>query len=193
MEQCIEEIVKRARPKVTAILRSRLYYSVEDLIGQFKGHIWGLIEYYTPCIYHAGISLLAKVDRLQERFLKELDLEEKDAFLPFNMAPLCTRRDIAILGLLHKCNLGLAHPGLQALFYRDPNPRQRDNRIFPPLHDRRLWDEHCFTRMPSLYHKSIFAQIRVYNLLSQVVVSHDNVKDFQSALTSIVRRKCSEG
>ena len=44
MHSAIEDLMSKIRPKITAILRTRAYYKVPDLIGQFKTHIWGLIE-----------------------------------------------------------------------------------------------------------------------------------------------------
>ena len=176
-----------------AILRTRAYYSIAELIHQFKAHVWSIIEYYTPCVYHAGITLLRKLDIVQERFLDALDISEEEALICHAMAPLSTRRDIAILGLLHKCNLGLAHRSLCELFYRDPHPPRRNTTLFPPLHERRLFDEHVFSNFPSLFHNSIFAQIRIYNLLSPAIANHDNVHEFQSALVAVVRHRCSVG
>ena len=39
MHSAIEELMSKIRPKITAILRTRAYYSTLDLIGQFKTHI----------------------------------------------------------------------------------------------------------------------------------------------------------
>ena len=193
MDSCVAKILSVARPKIRNLLRSRPYFTEQDLILQFKTHIWSFVEYFTPCIYHCGVTLLDRIDALQISFLRALDICEEEAFLDHNVAPLNTRRDVAILGFLHKCNLGHAHPSLRQLFYRDPLPRTRDNRIFPLLHDRRMFDEHFFDHMPSLYHKSIFSQIRIYNLLAPAIVNVPSVHEFQSSLMRIVRRKLRAG
>ena len=44
MHSAVEQVLSKIRPKVTAILRTRQYYSVENLILQFKVQIWELIE-----------------------------------------------------------------------------------------------------------------------------------------------------
>ena len=44
MHSAVEQELSKIRPKVTAILRTRGYYSAAELILQFKTHIWGLIE-----------------------------------------------------------------------------------------------------------------------------------------------------
>ena len=53
---------------------------------------------------------------MQRSFIQELGLTEEDAFLKLNQAPLELKRDIAALGLLHKIQLGEAHPDFDALF-----------------------------------------------------------------------------
>ena len=40
MDSAIDLLLTKIRPKITAILRTRGYYSVPDLITQFKTHIW---------------------------------------------------------------------------------------------------------------------------------------------------------
>ena len=41
MESAVDEVLKKIRPKTTAILRTRGYYSVPALILQFKTFVWG--------------------------------------------------------------------------------------------------------------------------------------------------------
>jgi len=59
----------KIRPKITAILRTRAYYSVPDLVTQLKTHIWGLIEVNMGGYFHAASYMLAKIDHAQNRFL----------------------------------------------------------------------------------------------------------------------------
>ena len=44
MHSAIEQLLSQIQLKITPILRTRAYYPIPDLIGQFKTHIWGLIE-----------------------------------------------------------------------------------------------------------------------------------------------------
>ena len=110
MNHGIENILSRMRPKVVAILRLRGHYSIKELLNQFKTHVWGLVEYQNGAIFHASAHLLKKIDRVQDKFLEELDLDARTAFLEYNFAPSDVRRNIGILGLLHKRVLGLIHP-----------------------------------------------------------------------------------
>ena len=66
--------------------------------------------------FHAASSLLDKIDAAQNHFLHELDLSPSSAFLNFNFAPPSLRRNIGILGLLHKRVLGKCHPTFERLF-----------------------------------------------------------------------------
>ena len=88
MNHGIENILSRMRPKVRAILRLRGHYSTKDFLNQFKTHVWGLVEYQNGAIFHASAHLLKKIDRVQDKFLEELDLDARIAFLEYNFAPL---------------------------------------------------------------------------------------------------------
>ena len=90
-------------------------YSTNDLVVQFKTHILCLLEYSNAAIYHASSSHLESLDSLQTCFLRDIGLPVEDAFLNFHMAPLKLRRDIGVLGLLHKIQLGEAHPDFSRL------------------------------------------------------------------------------
>ena len=49
-----------------------------------------------------------RIDRVQRRFLRELNFSEVAALNEFRLAPLEARRDMAMLGALHKIKLGIA-------------------------------------------------------------------------------------
>ena len=71
--------------------------------GHFSKRIAG-------AIFHAATSYLDEFDKLQEKILRDIEVDEATAFLDCNFAPPSLRRDIGILGLLHKRVLGKAHP-----------------------------------------------------------------------------------
>ena len=60
------------------------------------------VEYRTPAVYHATCTVLKPLDQLQERFVHETVVTTLEALMEFNLAPLSTRRDIAMLGLIHR-------------------------------------------------------------------------------------------
>ena len=188
MKQAIDKILSQIRPKIRAILRTRHHYDCKTLVNQFKTHVWGLMEFHNGGIFHAASYLLAKLDSAQRGFLNELELTPEIAFLEFNFAPPSLRRDIGILGLMHKRVLGLAHPVYQRLlpFFGDYFGYLRADGHSKQLygHDLSIHYQH------DLHKRSIFGMTRIYNSLPQNVVDHDNVKNFQSALTIMARTAC---
>ena len=188
MHSCIEQLLSKIRPKSTALLRTRAYYSVPELVNQYKTHIWGLVECNCGAYFHAANSLLAKIAQVQTSFLSKLEVTEQQAFLEFNFAPTSLRRDIAILGLLHKRVIGQSHPAFERLlpFYSDRFDTPRGFGHSKPLYGH--WIE--ATYHPSLFGKSIFMMVDVYNNLPQNVVDSLNASAFQSLFTQRARERC---
>eukprot|EP00959_Pyramimonas_sp_CCMP1952_P156756 3278279-Pyramimonas_sp.AAC.1 len=73
------------------LLRSRWYHSVPELMLLFKGHVLFFIEYRAPALAHV-------LDAVQDRFLRAVGISARDACVHFRLAPLATRRDMAMLG-----------------------------------------------------------------------------------------------
>ena len=67
-------------------------------------------------MYHACDSLLHGVDAIQDRLLDHLGITAKQALFEFHLAPLSARRDIPMLGLVHKAVLGKAPPQFSQFF-----------------------------------------------------------------------------
>jgi len=188
MHSEIDQLLSKIRPKCTAILRTRAYYGVPDLISQYKTHIWGLVECNCGAYFHAASTLLAKIAQVQRSFLTKLDVTEKVAFLEFNFAPTGLRRDIAILGLLHKRVIGQSHPTFEKLlpFWSQRFDTSRGVGHNKPLYGH--WVEATHHR--SLFGKSIFMMVDTYNNLPQHVVDAPSVSTFQSYLTERARERC---
>ena len=190
MHTAIDQLLSKIRPKTTAILRMRGYYAVPDIINQYKTHVWGLVESHCGGYFHAATSLLDKVGQVQSNFLHKLNISEREAFLEFNFAPTILRRNIGILGLIHKRVLGLCHPSFEALlpWYGQRFPESRGLG-----HSKQLYGHSCeinFNR--ALFGRSIFAMIDIYNNLPQGVVDIGSVASFQSTLTSIAKERCKQ-
>jgi len=105
----IDKTMSQITPKITALLRTRAYYDLPNLIGQFKTHIWGIMEANSGGIFHACTSQLDRFDHCQQHFVEKLGSTEEAAFINNNFAPPVLRRNIGILGMLHKRVLGLCH------------------------------------------------------------------------------------
>ena len=191
MHTAIDQLLAKIRPKRTAILRTREYYSTAELIDQFKTQIWGLVESHCGGYFHAANSLLQKIENVQLNFLTQLNVTVEEAFLKYNFAPAMLRRNIAVLGLLHKRVLGLCHPSFDELLpwysHKVDTPRGFG-------HNKQLYDHRMeVTHQRSLFDRSIFGMIDFYNNLSQQLVDSPSVCIFQSSLTSIAKARCKRG
>ena len=115
-----------------------------------------------------------------------------DALLKFNLAPLCVRRDIAMLGVLHKIVLGIAPSPLSELVCRSASSLMHYGfRSSVPLHNKQLHD--CVgCNSPVMLKRSFFGLVHVYNLLPQDLVDSPSVKSFQKGLTRLVRECCED-
>ena len=154
------------------------------MILQYKKHIWGITEFPNCCIIHATATSLKRLDQLQTSFLSKLDISESAAFLEYNFAPSTLRRDIAVLGLLHKRVLGLAHPSFDELLpFLPPESQTQHNKML----DSRLSE--C-TKHYRMWSRSIFGKIAVYNMLPSYVIASATVSSFQQALTEIAKERC---
>ena len=102
--------------RLKLILRSRAYFTTPELMRFYKEHILSCTESDVARYFHACDSTLACVDRLQGRFLRAVGLTEEEALLNFRLAPLGTRRCIAIRGFLHRVVLGLTPTQIGELF-----------------------------------------------------------------------------
>ena len=148
------------------------------------------MEQNNGAIFHASNYLLDRLDACQRHFLHEIDMTEADAFLKYNFGIPSLRRDIGILGLLHKRVLGKAHPVFQDLlpFHRE------DHGASTGLHSKQLYGRQLEIKFQvQLHHRSIFSMVHIYNRLSQNIVNSNSVSAFQSQLTKIARERCMRG
>jgi len=191
MNQAIDKIHSQMRPKIVAILRMRPHYDVKELVHQFKTHVWGIMEVHSGAIFHVSDYLLLRLDNSQRHFLEEIGLDEATAFAEFNFAPPRLRRNIGMLGLLHKRVLGISHPVFQSLlpFHTDVFGSAR-----PDEHDKQLYGHILDVNFQhALHSRSIFGMVYVYNRLPQNVVDQPTVSAFQRCLTIMARDACNNG
>ena len=191
MHSAIDQLLSKIRAKSTAILRTRAYYSTPELINQYKTHIWGLVEVHCGGYFHAAFSSLDKIDQVQRNFLNKLGVSEEEAFLNHNFAPSSLRRNIAILGLLHKRVLGQCHRSFDILL---PWYSQRFETARGFGHNKQLYGHWCEAdKHSALFDRSIFLMVDIYNNLPQYVVDASTVSNFQSFLTEMARKRCQLG
>ena len=109
-------------------------------------------------------------------------MNEEAAFLDFNFAPPSLRRDIGILGMLHKRVLGLAHPIFDRLlpFHCESHGASTGS------HTKQLYGHILQADFQlHLHNRSIFGMVHIYNRLSQEIIDSETVAFFQSKLTKL--------
>ena len=102
------------------MLRSRRFCSDADLIMLYKSRVFSYIEYRTAGINFASNGVLRELDDVKKRFVRQFDMSEEAAFMHFILAPLETRRDIAILGVIHCAAMREGPPQLWKVVCRAP-------------------------------------------------------------------------
>jgi hypothetical protein len=136
------------------------------------------IEYRTPAIYLAKRDSLPPLDRLQTRFLRDAGVDEETALVHFNLAPLNTRRDMAMLGLIHRTMLG-----------KGPDQFRQ---FFQGVADKKFDDPRCRIS-GDLAKRSAFGLVAIYNLIPYKCRCAKTVKEFQRNLQIIVQERAAEG
>ena len=185
MRTAARNIATEAGWRLQRLLKARRFFTIPELVRLYKAQILSYIESSTPGIYHAATSVLSCVDRVQGRFLREIGLNELQALTDWKLAPLCSRRDMAMLGALHKLNLGRAPQQLCDLFPLVGAPREISHlpllRRLRQLHNRQLFT-HCKHDSTEVMKGSVFGLVHCYNALPQSVVDLPSVKLFQRSL-----------
>ena len=194
MHECIEKLYRKAKPKARALLRCRRFYSIGDMILLFKAHVRSQIEWCNGAIFHAAPSKLDYLDSVQRSFLRHLGIDEKRAYIEFNLAPLKLRRDIGMLGVLFKICRGAAHVDFNMLFPRAPNgpKHEHSTRATMRRHDMQLVD-FCDGTQLCQFQRSLFGLVKVWNALPASYVHAKCVSTFQTMLTQASKQACSVG
>ena len=180
MRAACYEIAAVAAGRVQILLRSAKYYSRAALICQYKAQVLSSIDYTTPAIYHAPEFFLRSIDKIQEDFLSELEMSPSEALHDFNLAPLSSRRDISMLGLLHRIILKDAPVQFPKYIYKASSAR-RGWAFTATRHTHQL---HDILSSPSakIVERSVFRLVHPYNVLPQFVVDSMSTSSFQSKL-----------
>ena len=134
MEGAVRSLAGKVKWKLQMLLRSRRSFCTQDLVLQYKQQLLSFIEYRTGAIYHATTTVLNQLDRTQDNFFRELGIDSTAALMDFNLAPLSMRRDIALLGILHRAALGEGPPQFREYFRR----KEGSLRLVDPLENKTL-------------------------------------------------------
>ena len=111
----------------------------------------------------------------------------------YGMAPLVSRRDIGMVGVLFKCAHLSAHPDMLELFRRAPAaaPARHNTRLLSRRHYLQLEmlaDGHARAAVS----RSLFGLVKVWNALPACAVECKSVSAFQSWLARQSRAACTQ-
>ena len=197
MTESVEELAKACRWKLKAILRTGRFNTGMGLISLYKAQILSYTEYRTAAIYHACDSSLALLDAVQDKALGAANMTKTEALNTAHLAPLGVRRDIAMLGLIHRAVLGRGPDQFRQIFRADYDAR-REGRGVHRLQLMTLQDHASDFVLPGsapaqYIENSAYGLIKVYNMLpASIVESSPSVRHFQSALQDLVRYRANQ-
>ena len=181
MTTAIDALITAAAWKMKMLLRTRRFYNSAELVILYKTNLLSYLEHRTPALYHARREMLVRLDQVQTRFLRDVGITALEALMEFNLAPLDTRRDISMLGLIHRTILGKGPPHFKEFFQLAPAVGQRHRfQLSDPLRNR-------------MAKRSALGLIPIYNLLPGWVVETFSVKEFRSNLQKLVKQRAEAG
>ena len=192
MAQDILKVSEEANWKVRTILRTNRFYNKEETMNLYKSRVLGYIEYRTSAFYHAAENLLQHIDTVQVRVCKALDVSMEQALMEYNLAPLNARRDISMLGLIHRSIIGAGPDHFSKFFVRAPTPSRPDGRETMRRHSKQVRSLRNGKFLQILSH-SVLGLIDVYNLLPEYAVQATSVKLFQHRLQEQMKAAIMDG
>ena len=164
MEGAVKTLADEGRWKLRTLLRTSNFHLDAQMVDVYKSRLLGYMEYRTAALYHATDTALAPLDAVQTRFLRALGCTELEALMEFNLAPLAARRDIAMLGVVHRTVLGKGPEHFKAFFKARGQPLTKVTRLGCRRHTKQLVDPRTGA-FPELMRRSALGLIAVYNLL----------------------------
>ena len=131
------------------------------------------------------------VENVQTKYLQRLGISESDALFHFHLAPLSSRRDMAMLGLIHRMLLGRGPAQFRRFFFLEKAPTSRvRTRSASRCHFRRV-HEHVDGSHLEVVKRSALGLTNVYNMLPAEVVQVESVSAFQRQLQDMLKNVAS--
>ena len=187
----VRSCVTEASWRLKTLLRTRRFHTDSELIMLFKSHILSFLEYRTAAIYHACETTLVPLNRVLRSFLRDVNISLVDALLHFHLPPLEARRDIAMLGMLHRAVLRRGPSHFWQWAVRDSSDLRRSAR-------QQRNTERPVVEVPGacrlrIGRHSLFGLVPVYNMLPNIIVREPTVQGFQRALTDLTKACARSG
>ena len=188
MSDTVHSLAVNARWKLTSILRTGKFLTGLQMVDIYKAQLLSFLEYRTPAIYHACDTSLFALDNVQRHLLEAAGLTAIDALFVCNLAPLSTRRDMALLGLIHRTVLGLGPTHSKDFFIRTEAVGKHRFQL-REYRDGHSSDYRFPNSRPAEYiWKSALGLTQIYNRLPRAIVEgSSSVATFQSALQHLIR------
>ena len=188
MDAACFEIAGQAHSRLRKLLRVNRFLTTAVMVRLYKSQVLSFVEYATPAIYHAPGYFLGQVNNVQTTFLEEMGLSSECALLDFKLAPLTTRRDIAMMGLLQRVARGVAPPQLSSVICRENTATFPRCLRGPSLrHNSQLQDPIDGTHS-NMMERSVLGLVYPYNCLPQKVIVSKSISIFQRTLQAAVKR-----
>ena len=193
MEDAVRSTVETVGWKLRTLLRSARFHTDRELVNLYKSRVLSFVEYRTPALYHATCTTLKPLDGLQESFLRKAGVTALEGLMVFNLAPLATRRDMAMLGLIHRTALNKGPVQFKQFFFPAEGRATRLTRLTArrEAHGAQLTDWRQRTHL-NVIRRSALGLVAVYNLLPPEVVKLKDVKGFQRALQDLVKKRAEQ-
>ena len=192
-------LAKDCRWKLKAILRTRRFNTGIQLVTVYKAQLLSFIEYRTAAIYHACSSSLELLDHVQDKLVEAAGMTAVEVLNVCNLAPLSARRDMALLGLIHRTVLGRGPRHFAEFFRADLQAREerRDRHRLQFLeYANGHWSDFEFpgSRPAAYIANSMLGLVSVYNRLPAELVERAGcVPSFQSALQGLLKDQANAG
>ena len=190
MGEAVAECASEAHWRLSAVLRTRRYFSVLDLVLQYKSQVLSYVEYRTCAVSHAADTHLYHLDSAQRRFLTNVGFSNVEALRIYNLVPLSCRRDISNLGIIYRAITKRGPKKLWKFFKLDNTSR----RTSPRWNFHRYQISDVYRNLHRDYiNRSTFGYIQVFNLLPDVVFMMEgeqiaiSVKDLQRNLNNLLK------
>ena len=190
MGEAVAECASEAHWRLSAILRTRRFFSLVDLILQYKSQVLSYLEYRTCAVSHAADIHLYHMDSVQRRFLTNVGLSIVEALRIHNLAPLSCRRDISNLGIIYRAITKRGPKKLWKFFKLDITAR----RTSPRWNIHRYQISDVYRNLHRDYiNRSTFGYIHIFNLLPDAVFIMEgetlpiSLKDFQRNLSNLLK------
>ena len=130
------------------------------------------------------------MDRVQKSFLEEIHIDAATALSAFDLGPSSLRRDIAMLGLIHRTILGEGPPHFWRWFCREDIANRRS--VGHGGHGLRVHEYRNGTHL-DIGKRSTLELCNIYNLLPEYIIKSKTVKTFRRLLQYLIKDCASNG